>query len=111
MLGLGRVSARQRRLRCEQARATTFVSEVKANPEVWRLCCERFPVTQYPEVKFWCLQTLHEVSAGRWQRPACMHTCMRGAGLRLWCTHVPHPAHAHVGRQGFLQQLSGACED
>ncbi|KAJ9528951.1 hypothetical protein QJQ45_000515 [Haematococcus lacustris] len=41
-------------------RADAFIRDIKQNPEVWRLCIERFSVTGYPEVKFWCLQTLHE---------------------------------------------------
>lgn len=44
-----------------QDQAGSFLVEVKASPDVWRLCTERFSVTQYPEVKFWCLQTLNEV--------------------------------------------------
>lgn len=46
-----------------QARANAFVNDVKKNENVWRLCCERFSMSPYPEVKFWCLQTLHEVRA------------------------------------------------
>ncbi|KAG1677608.1 hypothetical protein FOA52_010389 [Chlamydomonas sp. UWO 241] len=42
-------------------RATSFINEVKSNPEVWRLCCERYGTSQYTEVRFWCLQTLHEL--------------------------------------------------
>ncbi|KAF5841975.1 armadillo-type protein [Dunaliella salina] len=44
-----------------KARANSFISEIRQSPEVWGLCVERFSVTAYPEVKFWCLQTLHEV--------------------------------------------------
>ena len=54
-----------------QARATAFVADIKANPEVWRLCCERFPSTQYSEVRFWCLQTLHEVRPHRRCKGGC----------------------------------------
>ena len=43
-----------------QERANTFVKDVKSNPEVWRLCCERFSSSTYTEIKFWCLQTLQE---------------------------------------------------
>ncbi|GAX84343.1 hypothetical protein CEUSTIGMA_g11765.t1 [Chlamydomonas eustigma] len=42
-------------------RANVFISDIKKNPDVWRLCCERFSVTAYIEIKFWCLQTLQEV--------------------------------------------------
>ena len=43
-----------------QERANAFVKDVKSNPEVWRLCCERFSSSTYTEIKFWCLQTLQE---------------------------------------------------
>lgn len=48
-----------------QDRAAEFVNQIKSNPDVWRLCTERFSVTAYSEVKFWCLQTLHEVGIGQ----------------------------------------------
>ena len=44
-----------------QARASDFIKDVKANPLVWRLALERFSTSGYLEIKFWCLQTLHEV--------------------------------------------------
>lgn len=37
-----------------------FLDNAKAQPAVWRLCVERFSSCGYAEVKFWCLQTLHE---------------------------------------------------
>ena len=39
-------------------RAVTFLAEAKTSPECWRHCVARYPVTTYPEVRFWCLQTL-----------------------------------------------------
>jgi exportin-T len=48
-----------------QERAAAFVDEIKRSPDVWRLCAERFSVTAFQEVKFWCLQTLHEVNEFR----------------------------------------------
>ncbi|GBF91404.1 exportin [Raphidocelis subcapitata] len=42
-------------------RATAYLNQLKASPEGWKFCVERFSATPYPEVKFWCLQTLHEV--------------------------------------------------
>ncbi|MEW5306130.1 MAG: hypothetical protein WDW36_008620 [Sanguina aurantia] len=59
-LGLGNVDARLK------DQAGSFLVEVKASPDVWRLCTERFSVTQYSEVKFWCLQTLNEVIRARY---------------------------------------------
>eukprot|EP00798_Chlamydomonas_sp_ICE-L_P025196 gene25196-10836_t len=41
--------------------ATSYVNDIKQSPECWRLCAERFSPATYPEVKFWCLQTLHEI--------------------------------------------------
>jgi len=44
-----------------QERATAYLNQLKGSPEGWKFCVERFSSTPYPEVKFWCLQTLHEV--------------------------------------------------
>jgi exportin-T len=44
-----------------KAQADAYVANLKKSPDCWRLCVERFSVTGYPEVKFWVLQTLHEV--------------------------------------------------
>jgi hypothetical protein len=55
-----------------QARASSFVNDIKQSPDVWGLCVERFSVTAYSEVKFWCLQTLHEV---RYIWKLCMLEC------------------------------------
>ena len=30
----------------------------QASPDAWRACVDRYPSTSYPEVRFWCLQTL-----------------------------------------------------
>ena len=48
------------RVRPPQAQAAAYVDAFKAAPDCWRLCAERFSATSYAEVKFWCLQTLHE---------------------------------------------------
>lgn len=47
-----------------QERAQTYCASIKASPDSWRLCAERFTTTAYVEVKFWCLQALHEVPLG-----------------------------------------------
>ena len=52
-----------------QERTQAYCAEVKASPDCWRLCADRFAATGYVEVKFWCLQALHEVLAE--QHPAC----------------------------------------
>lgn len=41
--------------------ATAYLSNLKQSVDVWKLCVERFSGSAYQEVKFWCLQTLHEV--------------------------------------------------
>ena len=46
-----------------QARATSFLDEVKRSPSCLELCLTRFSSSPYIEVKFWCLQTLHEVKS------------------------------------------------
>lgn len=50
-------------LHLQQGQATAYIDAIKAAPDCWRLCIERFGVSQYQEVHFWCLQTLHEVGA------------------------------------------------
>lgn len=52
------------RIPTTQERAAGYIASIKQSPDCWRLAVERFGSTQYPEVKFWCLQTLHEV--GGW---------------------------------------------
>lgn len=44
-----------------QERAAAYVSGIKQSPDCWKLCVERFGSSMYPEIKFWCLQTLQEV--------------------------------------------------
>jgi len=42
-------------------RANAYISSIKQSPICWKVCVERFSASNYVEVKFWCLQTLHEV--------------------------------------------------
>lgn len=51
-------------LACLQEQAAAYIASIKQSSDCWKLCCERFPATLYPEVKFWCLQSLHEVMPG-----------------------------------------------
>ncbi len=46
---------------CQQRRAAAYCEEVKKSPGCLELCLTRFPTSPYIEVRFWCLQTLHEV--------------------------------------------------
>ena len=45
----------------KQEQAEAYVASVAASPDCWRLCVERFACTPHLEVRFWCLQRLHEV--------------------------------------------------
>ena len=47
---------------CQQRRAAAYCDEVKKSPDCLELCLTRFATSLYNEVRFWCLQTLHEVS-------------------------------------------------
>ena len=38
--------------------ATSFCDSIKARPDGWRLCWDRFAQTESLEVKFWCLQVI-----------------------------------------------------
>ena len=44
-----------------QERATAYCNDTKAQPQSWQLCLEKYTTTSYLEVRFWCLQTMHEV--------------------------------------------------
>ncbi len=44
-----------------QDRAVTYCNEYRAQPQCWQLCLEKYSNTAYMEIRFWCLQTLHEV--------------------------------------------------
>ena len=54
-----------------QERTQAYCAEVKASPDCWRLCADRFASTGYVEVKFWCLQALHEVRLPTLRRMVC----------------------------------------
>jgi hypothetical protein len=60
-----------------QERATVYLDQLKASSDGWKFCVERFSATPYPEVKFWCLQTLHEVRAPP-AAPHCLCCCTAG---------------------------------
>ena len=47
---------------CQQRRAATYCEQFKASPGCLELCLRRLPSSPYIEVRFWCLQTVHEVS-------------------------------------------------
>jgi hypothetical protein len=75
-----------------QERAAEYVAGIKQSSDCWKLCVERFGSSMYPEVKFWCLQTLEEVSrcltdgSVAVQQQCSMHpTCMSAvAGFVVW---------------------------
>ena len=46
-----------------KAKAVSYCDEVSQNPACLALCIERYGSSSYMEVRFWCLQTLHEVGA------------------------------------------------
>lgn len=77
-----------------QEQAAAFIAGIKKNPECWKLCVERFSISPYPEVKFWCLQTLHEV--GAWHTLASLARARRAPGRarHIYCSScatTPHP--------------------
>ena len=44
-----------------KAKAVSYCDKVIQNPACLALCIERYGSSSYMEVRFWCLQTLHEV--------------------------------------------------
>ncbi|KAL0051899.1 hypothetical protein WJX82_004175 [Trebouxia sp. C0006] len=49
-------------------RAVAYCNQTKAQPLSWQLCLEKYSSTAYMEVRFWCLQTLHEVLITRYDQ-------------------------------------------
>ncbi|XP_028087625.1 exportin-T isoform X2 [Camellia sinensis] len=43
-----------------KSRATAFIQQIKENPSICRICIERLCVSKVVQVRFWCLQCLHE---------------------------------------------------
>lgn len=41
--------------------AHSYLDGIKQSSQCWELCLNRFDCSNYVEVKFWCLQTLHEL--------------------------------------------------
>lgn len=39
-----------------------YLDQVRASPDCWRLCLERFEASGYLEVRFWCAQTLSSLA-------------------------------------------------
>mmetsp|Transcript_5354 Transcript_5354/g.11718 ORF Transcript_5354/g.11718 Transcript_5354/m.11718 type:complete len:1077 (-) Transcript_5354:655-3885(-) len=76
-------------------RAAQFVDSIKKSPECWKLCIERFSGTPYPEVKFWCLQTLHEIVRTSYRNlPADARAMVKGT-MMSWvhkdCNNAQNP--------------------
>lgn len=61
-----------------QDRAVAYCNETKAQPQCWQLCLEKYSTTTYLEVRFWCLQTMHEVcSESAYTQYVCFRTHQR----------------------------------
>ena len=73
-----------------KAQAQTLLQGVKASPGAVQLCLERFEGSPYVEVKFWCLQALHDA--------------VRGEGYAA----LPPPARAAV-KASLLAAGGSAC--
>eukprot|EP00854_Cymbomonas_tetramitiformis_P021265 gene21265-25552_t len=64
--------------------ALAYLENLKALPNCWQLCLERFSPSSHAEVKFWCLQTLLEVLKAQPSHfPAESSQQVNGA-LMLW---------------------------
>ena len=66
---------------CQQRQAAAYCEEIKRSPGCLELCLRRFPSSPYIEVRFWCLQTLHEVKASN-----SYHSCPRHESLWTSCS-------------------------
>ncbi|KAL3700068.1 hypothetical protein R1sor_018090 [Riccia sorocarpa] len=50
-----------------RAQARAYCDQAKLSPTIWQACLEKYRVSQYPEVQFWCLQALEEVTRQRYR--------------------------------------------
>ncbi|KAL2651855.1 hypothetical protein R1flu_019983 [Riccia fluitans] len=50
-----------------RAQARAYCEQAKQSPTIWQACLEKFRLSQYPEVQFWCLQALEEVTRQRYR--------------------------------------------
>ena len=74
-----------------KAKAVNYCDEVIQNPACQTLCIERYGSSSYMEVRFWCLQTLHEVGAAirlfrpkRLQFPSGAGVLVKASACRSW---------------------------
>ncbi len=67
-----------------QDRAVAYCNQTKAQPLSWQLCLEKYSSTAYMEVRFWCLQTLHEVRSAL----PSTHQHQSEVLLLLWQLHA-----------------------
>jgi exportin-T len=49
-----------------KAQARAFCDQAKQSPTIWQACFDKFRISQYAEVQFWCLQALEEVTRLRY---------------------------------------------
>ncbi|KAL1538105.1 exportin-T-like [Salvia divinorum] len=49
-----------------KVQAAAFIQHVKDEPSITSICVEKFCVSNLVEVKFWCLQCIHEILRGRY---------------------------------------------
>jgi len=47
-----------------RAQAQSMLQSAARSPDVWQLCISRLENSNYAEVKFWCLQTMHAMVCG-----------------------------------------------
>ena len=47
----------------QQRQAAAYCGDFKASPGCLEVCLRRLPSSPYIEVRFWCLQTVHEVGS------------------------------------------------
>ncbi|KAG6542252.1 hypothetical protein Mapa_016380 [Marchantia paleacea] len=50
-----------------KAQARAYCEQAKQAPTIWQACLEKFRVSQYAEVQFWCLQALEEITRQRYR--------------------------------------------
>ena len=73
---------------CQQRQAAAYCGDFKASPGCLEVCLRRLPSSPYIEVRFWCLQTVHEVGSTSVTYTSCSVPCGKHAACCMLCAPI-----------------------
>ncbi|XP_047961754.1 exportin-T-like [Salvia hispanica] len=79
--------------------AAAFIQQVKDRPSICSICIEKFCVSNLVEVKFWCLQCLHEILRVRYPSMSLEEKdLIRKSVFSMACGEPVHANDTNAGR-------------